>query len=119
MPPVDWPTVMKFWEFALRISHDLDGSITGGPRTYGRNVEKGGHPNSRHKWDTGWGCAADYVFATHMQREEARTRAVAAGYFPVVKADYGPFRLHLQAWKYAAPLVPIGGSDEPEVGRPT
>lgn len=106
---IDWHTVDSFWAWSLRLSYDLTGSVTSGPRTVEHNASVGGHPKSRHLWEHGWGCACDFVFSTHIDREEARTRAAAAGYYPYVGADYGKFRLHVQAFAKDAPLEPIGG----------
>lgn len=104
MTEPDWPTVEKFWAWALRISFELNATISCGPRSVARNRAVGGHPQSRHLWESGWGCAVDYVFDSHAEREEARARANAAGYSPYVGPDYGPFRLHIQAFAKGAPL---------------
>lgn len=95
--------VADMWE----IAEMHDGSISGGCRTPTRNAHVGGSTESRHLFKHGWGLACDFVFDTAEGRTAAKVDAAGRGWHTYIGPDYGPLRLHVQAFEKGARLPTV------------
>lgn len=80
------------------------GSITSGIRSDRRNTAVGGHPQSRHRYESGWGLACDAVFDELEGRTAAKVEMAGKGWHSYIGPDYEPTRIHFQAFRHGEPL---------------
>ena len=98
---IDWRGVVaRFLVDMEQLAFYYNGSITSGCRTPARNLQKGGHVDSKHTFAGGWGMARDFMFDTPEDRDAAFKEAKNKGWYPVILESYHPAQLHVQGWPF-------------------
>lgn len=97
---IDWATVGHFLTLVWRVCLKYGGSVSGGCRTEERNAAVGGHPQSKHLFETGWGMACDAIFDTPEGMRGAIIAAKLAGIHTYRGDNYEPTQVHFQWWSY-------------------